>query len=529
MSTHDPLKDLDLLIRSRYGLIVLETVEEERAETLLRHLADHLRLPLFGWTPTRGIRRLQEVAGAAMAPASPDAPPSLSRTIPLEAFARDGEGAAPVYDTAKPIQALHHVELADIPALYHFQGLGPHLQDPMIAEKLRDAAGPFARRDGAVILTGEGLELPESLRRMSARVRLPAPDVEEFRELLRQIVRDVSTRTKVEFELTRDDLARLLNSLRGLTLMEAEKILTRAIVEDGRLGPQDIRRVADAKREVVEREGLLEYYPVEQGLADVAGIDGLKGWLAKRRAIVAEPDRAREFGLTFPRGMLLIGVPGCGKSLCAKAVAMEWGLPLLRLDPANLYNKYVGESERNFKRAMQAAEKLSPVVLWIDEIEKAFASSGGEDGSGVSQRVLGTFLSWMQDRSGDVFVVATANDVSRLPPEMLRKGRFDEIFFVDLPNAEARRAVWEIHLRKRRQDPARFDLAALVEASDGFSGAEIEQVVVSGLYTAFTDGASLGDAVLRQEIVATRPLSRTMGEKVDALRSWARERTVSAA
>jgi SpoVK/Ycf46/Vps4 family AAA+-type ATPase len=207
---------------------------------------------------------------------------------------------------------------------------------------------------------------------------------------------------------------------------------------------------------------------------------------------------------------------------------MEWGLPLLKLDPANLYNKYVGESERNFKRAMQTSEKLAPVVLWIDEIEKAFAAGGGEEAGGVSTRVLGTFLSWLQDRNGDVFVVATANDVSRLPPELLRKGRFDEIFFVDLPNPEARAAVWEIHLRKRGQNTQDFDLSSLVGTTDGFSGAEIEQVVVSGLYSAFADGVQLSDDTLHREIAATRPLSQMMGERITALREWARERTVSA-
>jgi SpoVK/Ycf46/Vps4 family AAA+-type ATPase len=253
----------------------------------------------------------------------------------------------------------------------------------------------------------------------------------------------------------------------------------------------------------------------------------LKRWLAQRRAIITDPQKAAAIGLPFPKGILLVGVPGCGKSLAAKAVAMEWGLPLLKLDPANLYNKYVGESERNFKRAMQTAERMAPVVLWIDELEKAFASAGDEDG-GVSMRVLGSFLSWMQDRRGDVFVVATANDVTRLPPEFLRKGRFDEIFFVDLPGEEARRALFEIHLRRRNQAPERFDLPALARATEGFSGAEVEQVIVSGLYTAFSAGAPLSTAMLLEEAARTRPLSRTMGERIHALRMWARDRTVSA-
>ncbi len=241
---------------------------------------------------------------------------------------------------------------------------------------------------------------------------------------------------------------------------------------------------------------------------------------------MARPEKAEEFGLDFPRGVLLLGVPGCGKSLAAKAVAAEWRLPLLKLDPSNLYNKYIGESERNFKRAMEAAERMAPVVLWIDELEKAFAT-GGEDG-GVSQRILGTFLSWMQDRTGDVFIVATANDISRLPPEFLRKGRFDEIFFVDLPDQQTRSEIFRIHLDNRGKSAEEFDLVALGAASSGFSGSEVEEVVVSGLYGAFSEGSAVTTEALLAEISQTRPLSVTMAEKVESLRAWARDRAVRA-
>jgi SpoVK/Ycf46/Vps4 family AAA+-type ATPase len=242
---------------------------------------------------------------------------------------------------------------------------------------------------------------------------------------------------------------------------------------------------------------------------------------------VQDPQRAEQFGLTFPRGMLLLGVPGCGKSLSAKAVASEWGLPLLKLDPSNLYNKYIGESEGNFKRAMRAAERMAPVVLWIDELEKAFASGGGEDG-GVSQRILGSFLSWMQERNGDVFVVATANDIKSLPPEFLRKGRFDEIFFVDLPDRSTREHIFRIHIGARGHDAAAFDLVSLAARTEGFSGSEIEEVVVSALYTAFSGRGALDTAAVLREVEATRPLSVTMGEKIAAMRQWAAGRAVVA-
>ncbi|HEX7120091.1 MAG TPA: AAA family ATPase [Longimicrobiales bacterium] len=495
MADTDPLKDLELLIRSRYCVVHVDTAEEERAAGLVSHVADRLGLPLFEWSRTKGLRRT------------------------------DKDGA--IFKTQEPAGALAHIAAARFPAVYHFRGLGPHLQDPDVAALLRDAAAPFAEVGGAIVLTGADVTLPDAVGPMSARVELAPPPLEEYRRLLTRVLRDVHARTPVRVEMTPRDTTRLLNAIKGLTLMEAEKLLTRAIIEDGRLTPDDLHVVVEAKREIVEREGLLEYYPAEETMADIAGLEGLKQWLAQRRAIIAEPERAAAYGLSFPKGVLLVGVPGCGKSLCAKAVAMEWALPLLKLDPANLYNKYIGESEKNFKRAVETAERMAPVVLWIDEIEKAFATAGDGDG-GVSQRVLGTFLSWLQDRNGDVFVVATANDVSRLPPEFLRKGRFDEIFFVDLPDEAARRALFAIHLKRRGQAPARFDVDVLARATDGFSGAEVEQVVVSGLYTAFAASQPLTTATLLEEAARTQPLSRTMAEKIAALRAWARERTVAA-
>lgn len=494
----DALKDLELLLRSRYGLIHMDTLEEDRAEGLLRHMADAIGIPFFTWTRSQGLVR-EGMTDAA-------------------------------YQTRDPVKAMGHIAASGLPALYHVRGLLATLTGPgqeLLVSLTRDAARSLADLDGAVVLTGNGSELPSTLKEASATLTLPGPTDQEFRDLLGRIIRDLSRKRPVQVSLSRDETAALVKHLSGLTLMEAEKILTKAIVEDGSLDAQDIRHVIDAKRQVVEREGLLEYYPAETSMAGVADLRTLKAWLAKRRAVVASPERAEEFGLSFPRGVLLLGVPGCGKSLSAKAVASEWGLPLLKLDPSNLYNKYIGESEANFKRAMRAAERMSPVVLWIDELEKAFASGGSEDG-GVSQRILGSFLSWMQDRRGDVFVVATANDIQRLPPEFLRKGRFDEIFFVDLPDHETRSEVFRIHLSNRGQDPARFDLDALGAATEGFSGSEIEQVVVSALYTAFSAGSVVDTAALAAEARGTRPLSVTMAEHMDALRAWAKGRTVRA-
>jgi SpoVK/Ycf46/Vps4 family AAA+-type ATPase len=394
-------------------------------------------------------------------------------------------------------------------------------------QRLKDAAEELGRRAGAVVITGTNTSYPESLRRMLAVMPLPVPSVAELRALLAHIARDLGRRREIVVELSAADEERLLGALRGLTLLEAEKVLTRAMVEDGRLSADDIAHAIGAKKQIVEREGVLEYYPAEESLAEVADMAGLKEWLRKRRNILTQPERAAAFGLRFPRGLLLIGVPGCGKSLCARTVATEWQLPLLRMDTGSLYNKFIGETESNFRRAMRTAEAVAPCVLFIDELEKAFAGGGTEDG-GLSMRVLGTFLTWLQDRKADVFVVATANDVSKLPPEFLRKGRFDETFFVDLPDGDTRAEILRIHLRRRSQQPDTFDLDLVTTATRGFSGAEIEQVIVSALYTAFADNAPLTTQHLLREAAATRPLSLMMGERIEALREWARERTVSA-
>lgn len=493
---NDVLHDLELLFRSRHGVVHLETSEEDRARGLLHHVAHRLSIPFFTWTRSRGLSR----AGL--------------------------KGS--VYGTDEPIKALEHVAHARIDALYHFQGVSEDtIRDDLASAWIRDCAEALSSRAGALVMTGSNLAIPASLTGVVTHATLPGPSEAELRELLTQVVRDVSARQHVTMDIDAEGISTLIHHLSGLTLMEAEKALTRAVVEDGTLDLGDVAQVAESKKSLVERDGLLEYTPVEASMAGVADLVAFKAWLSSRTAVVRNPTRAREAGLPFPRGVLLLGVPGCGKSLAAKAVAAEWNLPLLRLDPSGLYNKYIGESEKNFRRAMHTAERMAPVILWIDELEKAFASGGSEDG-GVSQRVLGTFLSWMQERSGDVFVVATANDVQRLPPEFLRKGRFDEVFFVDLPDRETRAEILRIHLEARDQDVSRFPLDALAAGADGFSGSELEQAIVSVQYAAFATGGCIEAEALATEIARTRPLSVTMSEPIAALRSWARDRTVPA-
>lgn len=499
----NPLEELELLVRSRYGLVIVETLEEERVEALLKQIASDLQLHYYSWTRSRGLRR-------GMGTAEP------YRETGSEELVRE------------PSQALAIVEREGA-GIYHFAGLAPYLEDPVVERHVRDVATQFAARRGALVVSGhEHVRLPDGLRPHATILQLPPPTLEDYRALVERVVRDSAARMPVRVELSTADRHRLINALTGLALVEAEKVVTRLIMYDGALRADDVPRALEAKRQAVQQGGLLEYQHAREAMSDVAGLAGLKQWLGRRRAIIDDPQRALDFGLAFPKGILLLGVPGCGKSLCAKAVASEWGLPLLKLDPANLYDKYVGDSEKNFKRAMQMAERLAPIVLWIDELEKAFAAAGGDEDGGVSRRVFGTFLSWLQERRGDVFVVATSNDVAQLPPEFIRKGRFDEVFFVDLPAPAARAELFAIHLRKRRQRVESFDLRALAEATEGFSGAEMEQAIVSGLYAAFAAGRPLDTGVLLAEIAATHPLSRTMGEQLAALRAWAGERTVPA-
>ena len=497
MRPQDALAELELLIRAHYALIVVETNEPGRTEELVRQAASRLQLHYYYWTRSKGVRR--------------------------------GNSLGDPYfeDTQEPVKALRYAE-QDSAGVYLFRDLADYLEDRLVVSHLLDVVWMLEARRGALVIVGTHVKLPDALRPHATFFRLPAPAFDDYRILVERMIREYSARMRVGVELSPQDRTRLIQNLQGLTLVEAEKIVTRQIVEDGNLRAKDIEGVIAAKRQVIQQDGLLEYYPPEFGLDQVAGLNGLKTWLGKRRSVVTDPQRAVDFGLRFPKGILLLGVPGCGKSMAAKAVAADWGLPLLKLDPANLYDKYIGDSEKNFKRALHTAERMAPVILWIDELEKAFAQGGDETDGGVSRRVFASFLAWLQERRGDVFVVATSNDVSRLPPEFIRKGRFDEVFFVDLPVPQVRESIFDIHLKRRRQQPSGFDLAKLSAATDGFSGAEIEESVVAGLFTAFSANQRLGTDTLLAEISNTRPLALTMTEKISELRAWAAERTVNA-
>ena len=488
------LEELEVLVRAHHPLVFFETVEEDRVRTVLEYLADRVGLRLFVWNPSTGLNMV-----------GPD-------------------GGRPV-GTDKPDQALAFIEQSGLEALFFLPGFPP-FEGPVQLGRVKEIYRKFFRHRGLLVFSSPTFELPAELEPLFTPMELPPASPEVYHRFVSSILQEIGKQVPIRVDLSSDDVGLLLSALHGLTFFDVEKLITRAVIEDGRLDRGDLPKVLDAKRRIVERSGLLEYFPHDHRMADVAGLTTLKGWLRKRRSSFAEPARAKAFGLTPPKGLLLLGVQGCGKSLCAKAVAAEWSLPLVRLDPGNLYQKYFGESERNLRRAIQLAETLAPCVLWIDEIEKGLGR--GDNDGGTSQRVFGTFLAWLQEKKESVFVIATANDISNLPPELLRKGRFDEIFFVDLPGRETRARIFEVHLTRRGRDPKSFDLDALAEATDGFSGAEIEQAVVSALYTAFEESRDIDTESVLAEVRATHPLSETMREQLQQLRSWALDRAVPA-
>lgn len=489
------LEELRGHVDAHHPVWAFDTVEEERLEALLWDLAERVGLPYFSWSPTTGL-------------------------------VRHGPGGGKPPGTETLARCLAFVEQASLEAIFHIKGVSRGLDEAEVEARIKAIARRYFEHRGALVLSGAPLEMPRAVDALCSHFVLEPPTLDEYRAFVQSVVYDVAGRRPVEIALDEGGVTALLQALSGLTLLDVRKVISRALVNDGKLAADDLAFVYAAKRRIVEREGLLELFPHDMTLEDVAGLSRLKAWLGRRHRAFLEPSLARAHGLTPPKGLLLIGVQGCGKSLTAKAIAAEWRLPIVKLDPSRLFQKYFGESERALRRALATAEALAPVVLWVDELEKGFAQ-GGDDG-GTSLRVLGTFLSWLQEKKTPVFVVATANDVSRMPPELLRKGRFDEIFFLDLPDADARARVLRTHLGRRGHDPARIDLARVAEATQGLSGAELEQLVVSALFATFEAQAPLTTEALLEEAAATRPLSVTMAEKIDALRDWARDRAVSA-
>jgi len=487
----DNTGDLRLLLASRHPLLAVEMSDEARFMEILARAAAALDLPVWVWTSTRGLAR---------------------------------GGQHPAYGTVDARKALDFIAELTGPGVFVFADVHHALQDPVTVRRIKELA-QAAPRGQTIVLSGPVMRIPPELDGLAIPWDLRPPDRDELLRLVQQTLDDLRARN---FPVALDDagVESLVDALRGLSTAEAEGLVRRAAMEDGKVAQGDVDFVRKAKAELLGAGGTLELVdPGPGGLDRVGGMDQLKEWLTLRGQALS-PD-AKAYGLEPPKGVLLTGVPGCGKSLVAKCLAAAWGLPLVLLDPGALYGPYVGESEQRLRQALRTVEAMAPVVLWIDEIEKGFARDRDADG-GVSARLLGTFLRWMQDRPDGVFLVATCNDVTSLPPELGRKGRFDEVFFVDLPDRMERSQIFRVHLAARGRTPEAYDLARLGEVSDGFSGAEIEAAVVAALYRSFAQKRELDTNDVVAEIAATVPLSRARPEEVDGLREWARERAVAA-
>jgi ATP-dependent 26S proteasome regulatory subunit len=484
-----------LLVNSRHPIITVETPEEERLEQMLLEVASELGVPLYEWSVTAGLAKYR---------------------------------GQPIYGTDQPEQALINIPLLSGDAIFLLKDFARYCDNDRICRRLRDLAEKFRAVRRAIVISAASLQLPAELGSEAAPFQLGLPTPEELLPGVKGVLAEVNREQRIPVALDLPGMGQVARNLAGLSQQEAMRTLRMCVLSRGRVDAGLLDDVLDAKRQALRSEGLIESVRRDASFADVAGLKRLREWIAKRKSALT-PEGQR-FGLVPPKGILITGVQGCGKSLAARAVAGEWGFELARLDAGALYDKFVGESEKRLHKALELAQQLAPMVLWIDEIEKAFASAGssGDADAGLSQRLLATLLTWMQDREGGVFLAATSNNITVLPPEMMRKGRFDEIFFVDLPHIEVRAALFELHLKKRGRDTTTFDLAKLAAASEGFSGAEIEQAIIAGLYTAFAQKQQLTTEILMAEIGSTQPLSVTRAEEVESIRQWAGTRAAPA-
>lgn len=495
-------QELETLIRARYPLLYIVSWEEKRVEEALRTISSNRGKRMFVWTVTQGLV-----------------------TSPT---ARDAQ-------TRQPMAALDFIEASSDPAIFVLKDFHAFMtdRDVDVTRRLRDLTYSLKTSYKTLIILAPTLKLPSELEKDVTVVDYALPSIGDLDRLLENIIQSVRNNTQIDTRLAREEREHLLEAALGLTATEAENVFARSLVEKRKF---DVDVILTEKEQIIRKSGMLEYYRFQEGMGDVGGLDVLKDWMRKRDQAFGQ--RARDFGLPAPRGILLLGVQGCGKSLSCKAVASQWRLPLLRLDVGKIFGGIVGQSEENMRRAIRMAESIAPTILWLDELEKGFAgtqSSGISDG-GTTARVFASFITWLQEKTASVFVVATANRIEDLPPELLRKGRFDEIFFVDLPSTIERREIFTIHLRKRKRDPSAFDLDAFARESTGFSGAEIEQAIIASLYDAFdTHQGAVGapnrditsEDVLRN-LRTSVPLSRTMKERIDELRHWAGTRARNA-
>ncbi len=487
--------ELEMLIRARYPIINVISYEEQRVLAHLHRIAERRGKKIYTWSFNTGI-----------------VPCGLT-----DQSAKKADAA-----TRDPLQALDRVIANIEPAIFVFYDFHPFMNNRnySVIRRLREAAAALKNSYKTLVLITPSMTLSEDLEKDVTVVDYPLPDIAMIGTLLDQIIADVQGNPQVNVALSEETRELLLQAALGLTLNEAENVFARALVLHSGLSEASVSVVLEEKRQIIRKSGILEYYEARDDFSQIGGLDILKDWLWKRS--FAFSDNARAFGLPPPKGALFLGVQGCGKSLCAKAVSAAWNMPLLRFDAGRLFESALGSTEANLRRSLKIAESVSPCILWIDEIEKAFGGAGSSantDG-GTSARIFGTLLTWLAEKTAPVFVIATANNISRLPPELLRKGRFDEIFFVDLPGIEEREEIFRIKIATRGRRPEGFDVTALSLAADGFSGAEIEEAVIAALYDSYYAGHDLAQPELLAAIGSTVPLSRTLGEEITRLREW---------
>lgn len=485
--------DLELLINGHVPIINIETFEERRAVDQIASVAKLTHLPVFRWTVTEGLKRIDIDLGTQKHISEPDA-------------------------------VLAHIKSMELKAVYILVDITPHLKDPVNIRLVKEIAMQFQNNRSKLILVSHQLDLPSNLSRLSASFQLRLPNRDELEELIQIEAKDWQNQSNSRVTTDRDTLDRLKQNLSGLTMNDAKRLIRSAIIDDGAITESDLPDVMEAKYRLLNQDELIAFEYETTRFSEVGGMSKLKSWLSQRRPAFQGGDDLPK-GLDRPKGVLLLGVQGCGKSLAAKAIAGIWGIPLLRLDFGQLYNKYIGETERNMRQALQTAEVMAPCVLWIDELEKGI-STGSED-DGTSKRLLGTMLTWMAENEQPVFIVATANQIDALPPELIRKGRLDEIFFVDLPKEPVRKQIFQIHFDKRDVPTDQLDMDKLALESEGFSGSEIEQIVVSVMYSCHASKEPVDTDKVMNEIRQTRPLSVVMSEQIAQLRHWASQRTVA--
>ena len=544
----DGLERLKILINSSTPIIVMETAEETHAVGMVRTACSDLNMATFEWSIADGlvrsgsnisaeVRKISVPAGAtqtrtSLSPSAGEADRLARAMLSSQGAdtATDGRGgASSIYNTREPVQALANMESMTLEAVFILKDFHRHMDDPVVVRRLRDVGQKFSANRRTVVITAPEIAVPSELTTLVEYFNLPLPDRDRMHDIIRETFTRLSKTCTLKLQLDAAGVDAVAANLRGLTEEEAERATCQALVSRYALCQETVTDVLEAKKQLLRHSGMLEFIDACDNMASVGGLENLKHWLGQRRG--AWEDSAREFGLEPPRGVIILGVQGCGKSLCARSVAGEWKLPLVKFDTAAVYDKYIGETEKRIRKVFQVAEGLAPCVLWIDELEKVFAGSEPDSASadaGVSSRLLASFLSWMQDRKAAVFVAATCNNVTVLPPELIRKGRFDELFFVDLPNQAERKQIFSIQLAKRKRNAAEFDLERVATAAKGYSGAEIDAAVQTGLYAAFSEKKSLTTQSLLDALAQTVPLSTTRAEEIEALRAWARTRAVPA-